>query len=290
MTATTHKSGATKRWWHVAAGLALVSASGAGAHDFWIQPDRFWIATDAATTVTRYVGHGTDREISPMPVARITRFYSIGHAGLHDHRIDLRSSATVGLTGLRFAAPGLQLLGFETNGTYSDLPGVRFGDYLKAEGLTPALAMRERLGTTGSPGREIYSRRAKALLQVGSARPGDDAIATRPLGMSLEIVPERNPYAAEFDGQLPIRIYYNGRALPGALVKLNNLDFDNHPIEQHVTDAAGRTRFRLPNKGIWQLNVVWTRPIKGNPQAEFETVFSSLAMGFTGRPPANPAN
>jgi Domain of unknown function (DUF4198) len=288
MAAMNHDAGAAKRWWQMAAGLAFFSAGAASAHDF--QPDRFWIATNAGTNVTRYVGHGSAREISPMPVARITRFYSIGRAGQHDQRANLRASASIGVSRVRFAVPGLQLLGFETNGTYSDLPGLRFGDYLKDEGLSPALTMRQRLGTTGSPGREIYSRRAKALLQIGPATPGDDAIALRPLGMTLEIVPERNPYAAGFDGQLPVRIYYNGRALPGALVKLHNLDNDNHPMEQHVTDASGRTRFRLSNAGIWQLNVIWTRPIKGDPQAEFETVFSSLALGFTGRPPAKPAN
>ena len=77
-----------------------------------------------------------------------------------------------------------------------------------------------------------------------------------------------------------MRILYQGRPLAGALVKLNNLDFDERPVETHATDAQGRAVFRLPKVGLWQLNVIWTRLIAKDPKADFETTFSSLSLGF----------
>ena len=97
--------------------------------------------------------------------------------------------------------------------------------------------------------------------------------------MTLEIVPERNPYMLRPGEKLPLLIYYQGRPLPGALVKLTNLDQDSKPAALQRSDRAGRASFSVPPQGKWQLNVVWTKPITGNPKADFETIFSSLSFG-----------
>jgi uncharacterized GH25 family protein len=267
----------------LAAALAtavFVAAPDARAHDFWIQPDAFAVPIGGVTSMTVWVGHGTFRQVSLIPPDRVTRFFSAGRDGTVERRADLRLGTADARTPLRFPRPGLQVLGFETNGAYSELPGLRFTDYLRAEGLTLALDLRARTHAADAPGREVYRRRAKALVLAGVASAADDAVAVRPLGFSLEIVPERNPYAVGFDGQLPVRVLYDGRPLAGATVKLNNLDFDARPIETHLTDAAGEAIFRLPRIGAWQLNVIWTKPIAGDGKADFETTFSSLTLGF----------
>ena len=117
-------------------------------------------------------------------------------------------------------------------------------------------------------------------MQVGKADPAAKSAATRPLGLTLEIVPEKNPYTLAAAQKLPVRVFYEGKPLAGALVKLTKLDQDAKPMAMQRTDAAGRTAFSLPRAGKWQLNVVWTKPLAGNPKAEFETVFSSLAFGY----------
>jgi len=266
--------------------LALTAAGPALAHDFWIQPEHFWLAPGAGTPVSIVVGHGSFRQRSPVSLERITGFRSIGPDGVVDRRPDLRGRPDTQDPVLAFKAPGVYMLALDTNSTPSDLPGLRFTDYLKVEGLTPALKLREQTGATDAPGRELFSRRAKAIVQVGpvDARPQVQAQAlarvTQPLGLTLEIVPERNPYAPDAGDTLPVRIYYEGHPLTGALVKLNNLEFDARPVETHLSDADGRASFRVPRTGTWQLNVIWTRPIKGDPRADFETTFSSLTFGF----------
>ena len=48
-----------------------------------------------------------------------------------------------------------------------------------------------------------------------------------------------------------------------------NLDFDFRPIEVQISDAAGRAVFKMPKAGAWQLNVIWSKPIKDR-KADFE--------------------
>ena len=171
----------------------------------------------------------------------------------------------------------------ESNHALSELPAGRFNDYLAEEGLALAIATRDRLGKKGTAGRERYSRRAKAMIQVGRQTAANQAIATRPIGLTLEIVPDRNPYLLDRTRMLPLHVLYKGRRLANATVKLTNLAADEKPTAIAVTDAQGRARFRIPAAGEWQVNVVWAEPVAGDPKVDFETVFSSLTFGFAKR-------
>lgn len=249
------------------------------AHDFWLQPQRFWIGPGTAVPIAILVGHGVDR--APWAVAsnRVVALRGIGPTGVVDHLATLRARAVAAIPAMRFAAPGTHIVAIQSSHSRSELPAVRFNDYLKEEGLTPAIRMRARAGKTGAAGREIYSRRAKALVQVGPPGARQPHV-TRPLGLTLEIVPERNPYEAGRTPRFPLRILYQGRPLPGALVKLTNLDADQKPVATRLSDGTGRAVFTVPSSGNWQFNVVWTRPLGSDPRADFDTTFSSLTFGF----------
>ena len=258
-----------------------VSAGGALAHDFWIQPSRFWIAPGGATSLAILVGHGPARQRWVLRLNRVVALFSVGPGGRRvDHSSKLSQGTYAPDAELTFPAPGLHVIAFENTASANSLPADRFNDYLRAEGIRPAIEWRRRTGATGQPGRETYSRRAKALVQVGRPSPGRQTQATIPLGLTLEIVPDVNPYSPGAARALPVRVFYRGRPQPGALVKVTNLDNDEKPAETHTTDGAGRAVFRLPRSGNWQYNVVWARPILGNPDADFDTVFSSLTFGF----------
>ena len=260
------------------AGLAL--AASASAHDLWLQPNEFWQVSGQAFPMAVLIGHGPDRENWGLRADRIVL--------LKDFAPDRREfnllpfvRARDGATSLplRFSQPGTHVVAMQSNHAQSDLPAERFNEYAQTEGLTPAIAFRARTGANGKAGREIYSRRAKMIIQIGAADPKSSVAVTRPVGFDLEIVPERHPYLLKAAEKLPVRVYYRGKPLSGALVKLTNLNADARPVEEHRTDAAGRARFTIPAKGKWLLNVVWTRPITGNPKADFDTIFSSLTFG-----------
>lgn len=272
------------RWWLLIVGL--LAAAPAAAHDFWIQPKSFWVAPRASTALAILVGHGPDRQRWSVRLNRVTALRSLGPgAQVVDHQRALRQGTYAPDPALSFATPGVHVVSFQTNHAQNTLPAARFNDYLREEGLTPALSLRQRTGTADEPGREIYSRRAKALVQVGPPGGPAQPQATAPVGLTLEIVPEVDPYSPGRARSLPVRVIFEGRALPGALVKLTNLQADERPVETHLTDRGGRAVFRLPRSGEWQLNVVWTKPLRGDPSADFDTTFSSLTFGFPSAAP-----
>lgn len=263
----------------IAALALLMIAVPASAHDFWIQPTRFQADTAAPLPFNFLVGHGKSRERwnNNDRIVMIGDFFN-------GRRVDLRGSLRRGGPAdliARLPAPGLHVVALQSNDAFSELPATRFNDYAKEEGLPLITAARLRDGSTRKAGRERYSRRAKALIQVGRATPANQALATRPIGLALEIVPERNPYSLDASRILPLQILYKGRRLANATVKLTNLAADERPVAVAVTDRAGRVRFRVPARGQWLVNVVWGEPVKGDPKADFSTVFSSLTFGYS---------
>jgi len=271
---------------HLLLVLGLLGHGPAVGHDFWLQPREYWLAPGVTTPITLQVGHGPYRQRSPIRSDRITRFAAVSPQGaVLDLRTRLHLGDPLDDGSVVFPERGTYVVVLETdNRAQSHLPTIRFNDYLHVEGLTPALEERERLHRMDRDGSEIYSRHAKTLIQV-SAGEMDARSVTQPLGLPLEIVPEVNPYAEPKPNALPIRVFYEGRTLAGALVKLTELEHDDTPFETHRTDAAGCATFTLPREGAWLLNVIWTRALPKTSETDFETVFSSLSFGFPTRRP-----
>jgi len=263
----------------------VVGTRPAGAHDFWVQPGEYQVMPGLATSVTLLVGHGPDRQRSAIAARRITRFEAVGPRGI---RMDFHSSLQLGGRQddgtVVFREPGTYVLVLQTDArAYSLLPAIRFNDYLRVEGLTPALLFRERTHRTGAEGSETYSRQAKTIIQVGD-EPDPAPAVTQPLGLLLEIVPDVNPYAERCPKRLPVHVLYRGRPLSDALVKLTDLEHDATPIEMHLTDEKGRAVFGAREHGAWLLNVIWTEVAPESSDGDFETTFSSLSFGHTRSP------
>jgi uncharacterized GH25 family protein len=262
--------------------LGLVGIRQVLAHDFWVQPSSYWVAPAARTPVTLEVGHGPDRQRSPIRSSRITLFEAIGSQGT---RIDLRPLLRLGGPNddgaIILHEPGTYVLVLQTDArAHSLLPAIRFNDYLRVEGLTPALRFRALTHRTDADGSEAYSRQAKLIVKVGTQLDAQTPV-TRALGLPLEIVPELDPYTNPEAKDLPVHVIYRRQPLAGALVKLTNLEHDANPVEMHVTDRMGRAIFNAPHSGSWLLNVIWTEIAPPTSDSDFETTFSSLSFGFT---------
>lgn len=256
----------------------VVAAVPAKAHDFWIQPQHFHIEPGAPLGFTFQIGHAAARQRWGNGLERIVLLEDISPGKRVDRRGNVRlSDATDFVTG--FAPAGLHVVAMQSTTALSELPAIRFNDYAKAEGLAAVLAARQSGGTTQLSGRERYTRRAKTFIQVGARTATNQALATRPVGLKLEIVPERNPYALGASRKLPVYVLYRGIRLANATVKLTDLDQDAKPLAVAVTDRSGRAVFDVPADGKYLLNVIWSEPVKGDPQFDFETTFSSLTFG-----------
>lgn len=216
------------------------------AHEFWVQPSEFQIAPGAALSVELQVGDGPMRQRSPIPLHRITRFDAIGPRG---GPIDVRAG---------LAATAKHDVTFDTSGIY----------VLTLTTDNRAYSHRER-----------YGRAAKSIVQVGVASEQSQAHVTKPLGLPLEIVPVVSPYSEPRPTSLPVRIVYEGYALPGVYVKLYDLEQDLAPVDMRRTDHSGLATFPMPASGSWLVSVVWTKRLENSPDADFETIFASLTFG-----------
>ena len=264
----------------IAALSLLLASTPLLAHDFWIQPQRFQAAVGTPFPANFLVGHAAFRQRWGLGADHIPLLADIVGAKRRDIRGDLTTGGGRVDFVTRFETPGLHVLAMQSTYALSDLPALRFDDYAKAEGLALVIATRNRSGATKPNGRERYSRRAKALIQVGDQTAANQQLATHAVGLKLEIVPERNPYALDATRMLPLRVMYKGRRLPGATVKLTSLEFDAKPLATAVTDRTGHASLRVPPVGTWLVNVIWSEPVRGDPKVDFDTTFSSLTFGY----------
>ncbi len=106
---------------------------------------------------------------------------------------------------------------------------------------------------------------AKSLLSGGD-------VATRPVpGLALDIVPRADPFQMRAGETLALQVLFQGRPLPGAEVTGS----DHQKVG--TTDPQGLVEVTLSEGG--QLVVVTIKePLKGDPEADFLSVTSTLCM------------
>ena len=264
---------------HVSVAVLFASATPAIAHDMWIATPSFSIMAGERSPVSLRVGYADEQDPWNATWDRIHSFRSYGPDGVEDQQETLTvpaqdrgPNANVALKGA-----GTHIIALESYQAMSTLKASQFNEYLKTEGLDLAAKTRATAGTSGTPGIEAYSRRAKMLVQVGD-RPSANVL--KPIGQTLEIVPVTNPYARGTDTALPVRVLFQGRPLAGAQVRVLPLGIKNGAVQKLRSDEQGQASFIVPNRGAWLVMVVHARPTTDNPAAAFDTVFASLTFGF----------
>lgn len=263
------------------AGLAaLFIASKAHAHDFWLELSPWRAAPGGTVGIDLLVGHATDRAHWGGDPKRVTVFDRLVADDAADLRPDLvfdRARKTWSGRIPTGSAP-VAVFAFETNETTSALDAEKFDAYAREEGLALVIAHRASTEAASRSGRELYSRRAKALFATAAAMT--DRTPPPLARQTLEIAPLANPFALGQDEALALQVLYKGAPLAGASVKFESLDSGLLPPHRETTDAAGEVKFRFPKRGAWKATVVWSEPIEGDPSAEYRTIFSSLTFGL----------
>ena len=252
--------------------LAAFSAlSGSAlAHDFWIEPSTFRPAVGSTVALRLVVGQGFRGDALPRNPALIVRFVLVSDAG---ETAVAGRPADEPAGSVRIDRPGLQVAGYRSRTSQVSLEPAKFEEYLREEGLEAILTERTRRGEGQKPSRELFSRCARTLLQAGDAASGSD----RPLGFTLELVAEKNPYALAPGAELPVRITYEGKPLANALVAALPYDEPDRKLSQR-SDANGRVVFRLPRVGVWLVKAVYMVRTKDNPDADWESFWASLTF------------
>lgn len=245
------------------------------AHDFWIEPSTFRPAPGDRVAVGLRVGEGLAGDPVPRNPQRIERFTAIG--GLGEAEVPgVPGSDPAGWVSP--SSPGLLWIVYDSGHASVQLDAETFDRYLGEEGLERIRGLRP--ANTG-PVREIYSRCAKSLLSVGN---GPAAGFDRVLGLELELVAEKNPYALKPGEDLPLRLLYKGKPLDGALLvaipksapKSANTAPETRVSER--SDRRGRAALRLDRPGLWLVKAVHMVPAPAGSGAEWESLWASLTF------------
>jgi uncharacterized GH25 family protein len=237
------------------------------AHDMWIEPTKFLPETGDIVGVKLRVGQDLIGDLLPRDSTLINQFV-VEDASGRKPVIGRDGASPAGF--LRVDAPGLRVVGYRSNASSVEQTAEKFNQYLKEEGLEGIAALRAQRNESGAKARELFSRCAKSLLLTGSpnAAQGD-----RRLGFTLELVAEKNPYALGAGEELPVRLTYENRPLPGALVVAINRLNPSDKLSAR-TGADGRVRFKLRSGGMWLIKSVHMVP----SPAEWISYWASLTF------------
>ena len=255
---------------------AAAIAGSAHAHDFWVQPETFTPAEGESLPVSLFVGHGSDKSDWPVSPHRIIGFQTLGPNGPQSQ---VRGAESLtGALSVTLDALGMHLISVETTNSFSELEAGKFNDYAAEEGIRPIMLDRAANRTEDQAGKELYSRRGKALVQAGC--PADvSEVWGAELGLTLEVIPGANPIEWNEGDAMPIKVHYHGAPVSGATLHITDLDDETTHFSAQ-TDADGEVDISASlTEGRWLVHTVWAEAAAGLLEgADYQTVFSSLTF------------
>jgi uncharacterized GH25 family protein len=243
--------------------IALFASFALSAHDTYLMPAKFTVKPGKPLFVSVHTGDSFPVSEHPTAPDRLI-------TSLTDLRIAGR--ATHGIAEVTKA--GSMYVTAQTKPKLSVLAAEKFEAYLTEEGLHQIVLERKEKRQSGMPGRELYSKYAKALLTVDVP----DAGFLKPSGLPIEIVPQADPTTLAPGSTLQALVLWNGKPAPGIQVErawAHGGKSDRKVIGR--TDARGRIDIPVDSPGRWRLHAVHMRA-STQPGADWESHWASLTF------------
>ena len=257
----------------VASGLAFVQfAISALAHDTWLIPDRF--RTGAGTTVTLDLTSGMSFPTLDVGPKR-ERIQAVV-CRLAGRTFDLKDFEA-GPNSLRIKAAlpdsGVAALWVKSPPKEIELKADEVQHYL--DEIDAPATVRQQWAEAKEPKRwrESYSKHSKPFVRVGD--PKADTSWREPVGMFLEIVPEKDPTLLKAGDDFPVRVLKDGKPFPN--FSLGIVAGGNTKGSIKKTDATGKVSFRLDKEGRWLLRGTDVRKSE-KKDVDWESDFTTLTI------------
>ncbi|MEE4210677.1 MAG: DUF4198 domain-containing protein [Parvularcula sp.] len=254
-----------------------LGARGTEAHRFWIHPQSYALGQAGGLECRFRIGHLEDEDDWDAGADRVVSLQSFGPSGVVDQQAQLLRPDPYGPVTILLEEPGSHILALQSHRVFSRVGAESFNEYLVNEGIQPILDHRVKHGQLERPAVEVLARCAKTIVRVGGDR---SALLTRPIGMTLEIVPLHDPECAEPGALVHFEVRYRGRPLPGATVDALRLD-TGQLLQTSPSDADGQFALRNSGGGVVLLHTMWGEPTYDHrSNARFATTLSSLTFTF----------
>ena len=179
---------------------------------------------------------------------------------------------------LSFDKAGMHVVAMRSNNSFIALEAEKFNAYLKDDGIENIYELRKKNGDFDKPSRELYSRCAKTLIQVGDKT---DNTFKKNTGMPLEIIPLQNPYLAKIGDKITVNVLFEGKPLADKMIVTWNKTATKKTRQQKLrTDAKGNMTFTLDEKGQWMVSTVHMIPLIDNPEGNYQSFWGNLTFEF----------
>lgn len=248
------------------AAICLIGAQ-VQAHEFWIEPLGYQVATGDTAQATFNVGQDFKGPSYSYIPGRSVRF---------DQVIGEQVAPVQALVGdnpafsLADAPEGLLVVVHETG-----VSSLQYSEEGKFERFVTHKALETGGVTHTLPFVELYQRHAKALIGVGASQGQD-----RALGLRHEIVALANPYVDDLSDGLPVQVLYEGAPRAQAQVELFAKAPDGSVVVTlHTTDAEGIARLPLTTGHSYLADSVVLEPLV--PAADGDPVWMTYWAALT---------
>lgn len=244
------------------------------AHEFWMQPQKFFFQVGERAAIGFMVGENFSGEPWNLKVHRVERLQALHLEKVTDLKGKVVPEGKANVEVL-LNEEGTHLVVMQSNNAFIELEADKFNAYLEEDGLMDIKSLREKANATGKPAREFYSRHTKLLLQAGTKR---DDTYRKVVGLPIEIVPLKNPYALKRSETMRFRVLWQGKPLFGASVKVWNNHEGRIMVQDIFTSPDGIIETPLANTGMWMISVVKMVPSK-DKGADWQSYWGSLVFG-----------
>ena len=246
----------------------------AHAHEYYLQPDKYFVAVGEQFGVD----HRNGVKFKGSRYPWITRWNVRSEAWQNGvpAKVFGKDGDRPALS-LKSGQPGLiSVIHESARSTLTFKKWEKFKSYLADEGLTEKLADHKAAGYPETGIKEVYTRFAKTLINVGGAK-GEDI----PTGLTIELVALKNPANLKAGDPFPVQVLYKGEPLSGVTVKVF-AGMDTEAAHRIVTDGNGKVLVPDSGTGPYLLNAVhMIKPVSNAKSAEgahWETFWASMTM------------
>ena len=243
-------------------GLIGLSAIPLSAHDFWIVPDAFQVASGGELSLRTVTGVKFPASESAVAANRIARMRVLAATPAGDAPL---TGFTVSGKSLvvqhRPTGAGQRVIEAALVPSVRRMSGDGFARYLRLEG---AAALADRYAGEGRlPADSIDMRSAKFAKTVVEVGMGGPRAYSRVAGHPIEIVPLSDPSTARRGDTLSMRIMWQGRPLAAAHVHAGVAGAANDSTEPDlslISDTDGVIRLTLHRGGLWNVRASFAAP------------------------------
>ncbi|PYQ66620.1 MAG: hypothetical protein DMF54_07250 [Acidobacteria bacterium] len=243
------------------------------AHDTWILPSRARVSPGREVGFDLTSGMAFPKNEVPVKPDRLARASARLGGTVSDLAPGAGGNKALRLRAL-FSKSGIAAVWVESKPRSIELQPKEVREYLDEIGARESVGRKWETEGAGR-WRESYIKHAKTFVRVGSPASRDDENWSTPVGMDLELVPEKDPTRLAAGEELAVRLLKAGQPVPDVSVGLVAADMRSGTLSK--TDSDGRVRLRFDRGGWWLIRATLLER-SAKPDLEWESRFTTLTV------------